>query len=227
MRLMMLNGSEDPIKLTTKDNKIIECDNQVKVFGWWSNPSNSMATHLSRIKSVVHFQLSTLRPAMRYLSMCQRREVVRSKVLSKLYYGLCLFSGQTEKIKSELYALIMYCYRVIYGQNTYMMRNSTICKKIEMDEPNQVIVKAAVSLIQKIHKNQYPKDISNLFRHQRLGRRDHPLALEYAPRTNKFRRVYLNSAVDIFNSIDPKIRNLDWKRFKLTLSKCNLNFDPG
>ena len=83
-KIMMLSNNKRSIKISTEDNEVISCDSQMKILGWWVNPNNSMDTHLSKVKASVYLEAFTLKPAMCYLNLQQRREVVNAKILSKI-----------------------------------------------------------------------------------------------------------------------------------------------
>ena len=199
----------------------------MKILGWWSNEANDMSTHLMRTKSVVHHQAFMLKPALRYLNLQQRKIVVQAKILSKLKYGLCLYAGQKETIKGGVDVLVMFCYRLIYRENTYMMRNERICEKIGLEMPNQIIQKSALLFIQKVMFQNVNKDILGLFKSARFSRSEKQINLNYIPRTLKFRRSCINYATKIYNTVDPKLRCVDPRKFKVILSKRQFNFDPG
>ena len=226
-KMIMVSDKDNPISIITEHNEIISCDKQVKVLGWWSNTKNTMDTHLARTKSIVHQQLFIKKTALQYLNLDQRKEIIRAKVISKIQYGLCFFAGQTEAIKAGISALIMYCYRRILNENTYKMRNKKICKKIGMETPTQLISKSALTFLQKILHFKMPLDIISLFRFSRLERRDKHIQLQYAPRTIKFQRIFLNTAVELLNLVDPKMRNMVPLKFKELLSNHTINFYPG
>ena len=49
-----------------------------------------------------------------------------------------------------------------------MMRNDRICENIKMETPEQLILKSALSFIQKILFNKIPKDVLDLFKLSRF-----------------------------------------------------------
>ena len=223
----MISGKENPISITTEKDETIECDKQIKILGWWSNQANTMETHFFRIKSAVHHSAYLLKPALKHLNLNQRKEVVNAKILSKLSYGLALYIGQSEQVKSKLYALIMFCYRLMYAKNTYMMRNSKICDELGVDYPDQLLIKSALSFTHKICLLKRPADLTALFRSQRLSRKETQISMVYIPRTQKFQCIFINKAFELFNKLDTKFRNLSVKNFKILIAKHTINFDPG
>ena len=226
-KMIMINDKDNPISISTVKSECISCDKQLLILGWWSNEKNTMDTHLMKLKSSIYHQVHLLKPAMKYMNIHQRKEIVSAKILSKLRYGLFFFIGQTEKIKAGVQAIIMYCYRIIYNENTFKMRNEKICKKIEMDTPQQLLLKSALIFIQKIYHDKIPFDLEILFRYSRLRRKENQIQLCYRPRTMKFRRVFINTAVDLLNSVDPNLRNFEPRKFKDVFKKYTINFDPG
>ena len=96
-----------------------------------------------------------------------------------------------------------------------------------MEEPEQMMKKAALTFIQKVIREKKPDDLVSLLRIRKEGARDTRIHLKYAPRTMNFQRVFFNSAIDLFNTLDIKFTSIDPKKFKILLKKYNINIDPG
>ena len=94
--MIMIKNKDNSIKLVPDKNENIECNKQLKILGWWSNEMNNMSTHLMRTKSIIHHQAFILKPTLKYLYLKQRKEIINSKILSKLKYGLSFYVGQKD-----------------------------------------------------------------------------------------------------------------------------------
>ena len=96
--------------------KVLTDDLSMKILGWWVTPTNSMAYHLSKIRGPIYNIIAELQPFLKMMTINERKEVVYSKALSIMQYGLALYSGQTEEIKDRVTTIMMRGNKAIHGQ---------------------------------------------------------------------------------------------------------------
>ena len=151
---MIINSEESRhkrISFKVNNCQSIEDDLAVKVLGWWVTSDGHMRHHTNKIRGPVCNQLSKLKPYIQFLSLKERKELVSSKALSIVKYGLEQYFGQTKTIKDSIGALIMRCYKLIYGRPLEINSNSEwICSQIRVKTPNQLIAESALKLIHRI-----------------------------------------------------------------------------
>ena len=94
------------------------------------------------------------------MTVAERKEVVYSKALSIVQYGLALYSGQTEEIKDRLTTIMMRGNKAIHGQPILKdTKNETICRRIGVKTPRQLIVEASVKASHTVINTQKPPEI--------------------------------------------------------------------
>ena len=94
------------------------------------------------------------------MDLKQRREVIYSKALSIVNYGIALYTGQTEEIKDRMTALMMKGNRMIYYKPVLeSMKNKWICKQINVKTPRQLMAEAAAKEMHRIINTQAPPEI--------------------------------------------------------------------
>ena len=74
-----------------------------------------MKQHLKKIKGLGLKSIKEIRPLLKFMNKKQQREVIYSKVLSTVNYGLALYHNQPESLEDNLITLYMRCDRAILG----------------------------------------------------------------------------------------------------------------
>ena len=140
--------------------------------------------------------------------------------MSTAFYGLEIYTGQTESIKDCFTAIIMRANREIYGMSLPIKtKNSYICRKIGKKTPRQLILEAGAKFINKIINTQTPPEIYNQLVFPRKFRKNTKIYTMRAPRTNKCRRSTIYRTLGIFNSLHHSLRYTHPKIFKRLIEK--------
>ena len=155
-----------------------------------------------------------LRPTIKLLPIETRREIVISKVLSKINYGSALFTGQTASIKRQLNTLTMECYRLILNENTYMIRNKIICKKVELPPPEIAINQAASNFVHKTLKSKLPLQVYKQYKRPMRPRGCFKIRPIIEPKTMRMERILFFSSIEIYNRVPEPIRCLEYPQFR-------------
>ena len=121
-------------------------ENTLKIFGFAMNAKASMETHLSCVKSQIGFELSKLRPYLHLMNTKDRKIILNTKLRSIIDYGLPLFMGETEAVKSKIEGAYMLVNRIIHGQNKFMTSKTKICCEIKADLPKMWMKKRSHQL---------------------------------------------------------------------------------
>merc|ERR1711954_513888 len=136
---------------------VINNDLSIKILGWWITPDNKLSHHMAKVKGPIYKTLSEIKPYLGFLNIKQRREIIYSKALSILSYGLALYAGQTEEIKDKMTAIMMRGNRMIINgpilQNT---KNEIICKQAGVKTPRQLMAEAAAKVMHTIINTKAP-----------------------------------------------------------------------
>ena len=101
------------------------------------------------------------------------------------------------------------------------MNNLKNCKLIEVESPNQMILKAAINFMHCSIKSGSPKQIIYLLKTNLRQRACTDVRTIYGPRTKKFELVLENKGLKLYNSLSTRLRSLDVINFKKYIEKKN------
>ena len=134
--------------MRASNGKIIHNVAQTKVLGVYLNPENNMLTQIVRSKTLAMMRLHQITPVIKAMkSMNERRIIIEAIVSSILKYCSALYVGQNEAIKRKFHTSLMSIYRAIYGEQTILTRCETICSKIGLPMPREVLARQVVNFI--------------------------------------------------------------------------------
>ena len=99
------------------------------------------------MKSNIGLEHSKLKPYLNMMTLADRKLVVNSKLRSILDYGLPLYLGETESLRSKLQAAYMTINRIVHGGLTFKTSNKNICKKVKCEMPEKYVQKMSESAL--------------------------------------------------------------------------------
>ena len=182
-----------------------------------------MDHHINKLKGPTFKALSVLKPYLQYMNLTQRKQMIQSKVLSIPMYGLGLYVGQTEAVKSKITTVFMRAYREIYRQPLPMKtKNEFICKKIGCKTTRQLIIQEGLKFISRIVNTQTPPQIFKMLKFPRKPRKNALIQTTRTPRTIKCKRSIIYKTIRQFNSLHSSIKFLHPKLFKVAIEKRSI-----
>ena len=226
---VMLVGSENRHRKLTLNlgNDVIKNDLSIKILGWWITPDNKLSHHMAKVKGPIYKTLSEIKPYLGFLNIKQRREIIYSKALSILSYGLALYAGQTEEVKDKMTAIMMRGNRMIINgpilQNT---KNEIICKQAGVKTPRQLMAEAATKVMHTIINTQAPPVLFKQLVFPTYFRRAAKIAIKNYPRTKRCRRSLFYKSLQYFNSLPEDIKYCHPKLFKRLIRKRRIQEVP-
>ena len=134
------NENRKIVKITNSDGKPLNAQNSMKILGFTLNARASLDTHLSKMKSRIGMEYTKLKPYLNYMTQKDRKKIVNSKLRSILDYGLPLYMGEAEGIRSNLESTYMTLNRIIHGGLTFKVSKVNICKQIKAELPEKHIL---------------------------------------------------------------------------------------
>ena len=158
-----------------------------------------------------------LLPFIKYSSLHQRKILIKSKIESIALYGSPLLFNESDHIQKRFMAILMRINKWILRENCFKKKNSEVCAKIKVDEPEQAYLKANVLHILKIFKDNDVDQIRNQFSiNKRLGTKIY-LREPHKPssRSSIIRHIELYNALPIetktmkISSLKRKFKNHD------------------
>ena len=97
------------------------------------------------------------------MNMKDRQIIVNSKLRAILDYGIPLYMGESETLRSKLESAYMTLKRIIHGGLTYRVSKVKICRKINEELPEIHILKTATKYIhKKIYDRKCPAILEEL-----------------------------------------------------------------
>merc|ERR1711954_520962 len=215
------NPEKKGIRLTLElgEDKV-KSDLSIKILGWWITPDNKLNHYISKIKGPIYRTLAEIKPYLQFMNLKQRREVIYSKALSIVNYGLALYTGQTEEIKDKMTALMMKGNRMIYNKPVLEgMKKEWICKQIQVKTPRQMMAEAAAKEMHRIVNTQAPPELYKLLVFPTHFRKAAKIALNHYPRTKKCHRSLFYKSLQQFNSLPEDLKYCHPKMFKRLIKK--------
>ena len=105
-----------------------------------------MDTHLNSVAAKVEMLLSKLKPALTLMPDPIKKRIIIAKVKSIATYGMQLILGQPQSIIQRACAIMMRINRQMFSNTEGLRSMSAICRKLNIDEPRQDILKASLKL---------------------------------------------------------------------------------
>ena len=161
LQIMVLKGRfQRMISIKAEDGTIVWNVAQIKILDIHVNPQNDMMTNITRARATAMHRMSQLMPIVKQMKTIEQRcQCITACVLSILRYCAPLYVGQKEEIHSKYHTAMMKAYRCILNENTYLMRNKTICEKISLPMPREQLAKYAVIFLHKLIMNRKPVQV--------------------------------------------------------------------
>ena len=226
--IMIVGNQEKKESLKLKLGKhTVTNDLSIKILGWWISPDLKLNHHISKIKGPIYRTLAEIKPYVKFMSLKLRREIVYSKAVSIINYGLALYSGQCEEIKDRMTTIIMKANRLIYNQPILdKTKNEWLCKKIGVKTPRQLMAEAAAKAMHSVINTQQPPEIFKLLVFPKHFRKAAQVGLKSYPRTKKCRRSIFYRALMQFNDLPEELRYCHPKMFKRMVRKRRIREVP-
>ena len=125
-----------------------------------------------------------------------------------------MYCGQTENIKRQAKTIRMECYRRILGENAFKVRNSVICKRIEMPESIDVINAAAAKMVHRTLKYKRPVQIYQQYQLPRRPRGIYPIRVHKPGSTIRTNRTLMYASLEVYNRVPEPLRCLEFPQFR-------------
>lgn len=136
----------------------------MKILGIRVNKDNNMRNHLDHLNARVTTTYNSLREVIPFMTPENRKIIINSKLRGQVNLFLLLILNQSQQVRKKAETLLMRINKIIYGKKYFKVCNETICKEIQMPEPEIKIVKAGAKAIQKIMYNWKTPSIQRLIR---------------------------------------------------------------
>ena len=155
------------------------------------------------------------------------KQIIMSKVLSQVDYGLSLYLSQTDAINVKVNTLHMKCYNEIIIESTFIMGHRVICDRLKLPQTETAIKRASASFFHRIIKTRFPAQI-----HQKLLQPRHQTGfpdlrqIKQLP-TRKMERTMFYSSVKNYNKIPEALRSLKFLSSNQRYKHSNLMIPEG
>ena len=156
---------------------------------------NDMKAHITAVIAKAAITLKKLKPITDVLDQKGRKEVITSKVLSILEYGIELYIGQPQDVKEKLDTAMRRCFSQIYQKPVYMMSRKKLCKHLKMETPDQRVKKSAMKFLRKVILTKKPAQLHNNFKFTKNTRTAASISLQTKYKTKKGRQNLIHQSV--------------------------------
>ena len=202
------------------DRYEIKSKKSMKILGFITNERMTLDTHLSGLMSKIGLEYHKLRPALDYMDLQTRRIVMDAKVKTHVEYILPLVISQPQYVQNRVEKILMKINRWTLQDNTFKMRNATICKRVGCPTPNQQILRSCFKFFHNLVKTKETKSLIELIS---FPRRITSKLSYKCPKKQCF-RTPLEAMTDFYNQQDAKIKALNKKQLKRKIKKLNLKY---
>ena len=206
------------------EDEVIKPKPQMKILGWIMNTRTSMDSHLNMVISQVNHKLKKARSVAKYMNKKTRTIFSNSFLLSKFKYGMPLYIGETWALRQKIHTQIMNIARFCRGEYGFKISCAKICKEIGWSTPDQMILKSTAVFIHKCIYLDQPKQITKLFKVQRM-RRNTNIFTKYYHKTGKFERNIIFQSYKLYNGLPEDMKSLNPKLFKSRLKQLTIKGD--
>ena len=110
----------------------------------------------------------------------------------------------------------------MFDNRECLCSTSAICKKLNIDEPRQEILKASFKLIHKMIETRKPDQI--IAQLKISARKTSRVYMRDGIRSVRASRSPLNAAVELYNAIPPSFRALRHKKLKKEIKKVTIYY---
>ena len=196
---------QEDLKIKLNDEEVITPVNQHKILGWNINNRLSMDQHINKTIQAATLKMNEICKYTKYMSLKTRTKVFKAHVLSLFQYGIEQYCGEVGSIKQKLHTAIMSASRRIRGFRYQRETNASVLEDLNMEEPNQIVLKATLRYIHKVVFTRTPREVKQLIKTPRY-RSTGDIKPVHFPRTAKFARNTINEGIKLYNAIEPEIR---------------------
>ena len=177
-------------------------------------------THLIKTQQKVIMEKQKLSQLSPYMNFKQRKVIYSTKLKSLVEYCHPLLASQPQQIRKQAETLNMMINRWILKENTFCVRNETICRKIECSTPNQAIIQCGAKFIHKLITTNSTPSLSKLIDRPRRITAQH----YYNKPKKRTNRTPVEALTNIYNQMTYKEKSLNPKALKRRLKKSKLKF---
>ena len=155
-----------------------------------------------------------------HMNIEQRKVILLAKLKSIIEYCYPLLVAQPQNVRKQAETITMRINRWILQENTFRVRNETICKKIQCPTPNQAIVQCGAKFIHKLITTNSTPSLSRLIdKPKRITAQHH-----YKYPKKKSNRTTVEALTNLYNQMSYKEKILNPKALKRRLKKNKLKF---
>ena len=129
-----------------KNITVKQCS-QIKILGFLTNKRSSGDAQINKIVRETSYVLNSALKNKQYLTEKARSALVRSQILGKIQYNICVIAGETKQNKSKIYKLLHKSARFIKGDYCYMQSIRKIMKDIKFKMPEEIISEGSANYI--------------------------------------------------------------------------------
>ena len=154
-------AKNEKIKIKTENYEINSKDS-MKILGFYTNDRMTVETHLTKLMSKVRHEYHKIRPSLQFMNLQTRRIIINAKVCSHVEYVLPLIISQPQYVQNRIEKILMKINRWILMENTFKMRNVTVCKKVGCPTPNQEILRCSLKCFHGLIKDKETTSLMEL-----------------------------------------------------------------
>ena len=179
-----------------------------------------LLSKLSKLMTRIGYEYNKLRPSLEYMDLQTRRIVINAKVRTHVEYILPLIIAQPQYVQNKVFKILMKLNRWTLRENTFKIRNTTICKKIGCPTPQQELLRVSYKFIHNLILNNQTKSLTQLLQ---FPRRSTSKISYIKPKKAHF-KTPLEHMVELYNQQDVKLRKLSKPQLQRTLKKLTLKY---
>ena len=162
-------------------------------------------------------------PPFKYMSKKDKQIVIQSKVKSLIKYGLPLMMSSTQAIRNKVTLLLMRANKFMYDGYKFKVKNSLICRQLNIDLPEEEMWKTALKFIHRLIFNKSPPQIMKLIKINKRASAKIYITRDYNPKSS----TALDMNIQLFNAMPYKYKKSSPSKLKRKLKKIELRFKPN
>ena len=139
--------NEDDYTILDNEGHSVKPKRIMKILGIRVNKDNNMRNHLDHLNARVTTTYNSLRETIPFMTPENRKIIINSKLRGQVNLFLPLILNQSQQVRKKAETLLMRINKIIYGKKYIKVCNETICKEIQMPDPEIEIVKAGAKAI--------------------------------------------------------------------------------
>ena len=154
------------------------------------------------------------------MNLKQRRIILNAKIKTHVYYVLPLVISQPQYVRDRFEKILMKINRWILMENTFRLKNTTICKRVGVCMLQQELLRTSFKFIHNLILERKCRSITELFRFpQRTSSR-----ISHKTPKKQFYRTPLEHMIELYNQQTHELKLLTKPRLKRRLEKTQIKY---